>query len=178
MNIMHSSRTDRWFTPEGIIKRVHEVLGQIDLDPASEECIQHRVKAKKILTRDAETSEWLSSPGTVFCNPPGGKSGNKSMSGIFWKKMMEERSSGRLTHGIFLCFSIEALQHTQRLGCESIGEFPLCIPKTRIKFDYPNGKSGVAPSHSNAIVYVPGTLNNTESFVQSFKDLGIVLNVR
>lgn len=175
MNIQHSSRTDRWFTPMHIIKKIHNVLGNIDLDPASEPVAQERIRAKKYLTEAGESSKWLESPGTVYCNPPGGKRGARSLTGLFWQQFMATRDSGLLTHGIFMCFSIEALQSTQRLPCMSIGEFPLCIPKKRIAFDYPDMTTSHSPSHSNAIVYIPGTINKAGLFAQEFRELGVIL---
>lgn len=178
MNIQHSSRTDRWFTPLDIILRVRDVLGRIDVDPATEPLANARIGATYAISKDGELPEtpWLRDPGTVYCNPPGGKLGNRSMTGLFWQRMMQERDSGLLTHGVFMCFSIEALQHTQRLGCPSVGEFPCCIPKSRIAFDRSDGTRGKAPSHSNLIAYVPGTVNAKSRFVDAFQHLGIIIN--
>ena len=178
MNIQHSSRTDEWYTPLDILVKVREVLGHIDCDPATDMNANTRVMATIAITRDGEleSTRWNRRAGTVFVNPPGSRKGNKSKTGMFWRRMMQERDSGLLTHGIFLCFSIEALQHTQRLGCPSIGEFPFCVPRQRIKFDRPDGTQGPAPSHSNAIVYVPGTVDKREVFRKVFGTEGIIIN--
>lgn len=178
MNIQHSSRTDQWYTPIWVIELVHQLLGTIDLDPASSIDANRRIKAHKIITDKAELTEtpWLVAPGSVYCNPPGGKKGNRSLTGLFWRRLMEERSQGKITHAVFMCFSIEALQHTQNLNCLPIAHFPICIPRRRIAFDYPTGEKGEAPSHSNAIIYVPGTVDKKELFRQLFKEVGAILN--
>ena len=179
MNIMHSSRSDKWFTPVHIIAKVQQVLGHVDCDPASERDANLRIGATRYLTADGELPEsvWLLNEGTVYLNPPGNKIGNKSLTGLFWKRMMQERDSGLLTHGIFMCFSIEALQSTQKPGQQSIGEFPFCVPSKRIKFDDPNDHSKQSPSHSNAIVYVPGMMDKRDLFAEVFRSEGVVIGV-
>lgn len=178
MNIQHSSRSDEWYTPDYIIEKVRSLLGTIDFDPASSTLANAKVQACKFFTKDddALTTEWL--PGTLFCNPPGGKIKNKSKTALFWEKLMCWRESGNLTHGVFLAFSLEALQTSQGKGCKAIGEFPFCVPKSRIKFVLPNGSIPTAPSHSNVLVYVPGTVDKTEEFYNIFSALGNVINTR
>ena len=180
MNILHSSRTDKWYTPVWVLDLCRQALGYVALDPASDLFGNTRVKAARILTEadDGLTSPWgwSGSPITVFCNPPGGKKGNKSMAGLFWARLMKERELGRIRHAIFLAFSAEALQNTQGKGLPAIGEFPCCVPAKRLRFDTPDGEPGAAPSHSNIIVYVPGTEDHTERFIDVFDDVGTILN--
>lgn len=177
MNIQHSSRTDLWYTPVDIIDKVKKVLGDIDLDPASDVIANRTINAKTIITEkeDALKVQWSS--GTIFLNPPGGKIRNKSKTSLFWQRLMKHRSEGNFTHGIFLAFSLEALQNTQGKGCPSIGEFILCIPKKRIAFCDPSGNPGKAPSHSNVIVYVPGSKDERGKFFEAFKDVGTIINL-
>ena len=89
------------------------MLGAIDLDPASNERANVTVKAARFYTRDDNglTQPWS---GRVFCNPPGGKLRNKSLTGLFWQRLMAAVDAGAIEHAIFLCFSLEALQSTQR----------------------------------------------------------------
>ncbi len=77
MNIRHSSRDDRWFTPLWVIAKVREVLGDIDFDPASEHDANSRVRAREYLTHGALSRPWMPEKGdkTIFCNPPGGQDG-------------------------------------------------------------------------------------------------------
>jgi len=173
MNIQHSSRSDEWYTPVNVLDRVRQVLTRIDLDPASTEKANAAVGAKRFYTRhdDGLKQTWS---GSMFINPPGGKRGNRSMTGLFWEKLLSELERGLIEHAIFLCFSVEALQSTQRYQ-KSVGDFPFCVPSKRIAFV--PGFAGVAtqPSHSNAIVYVPGTEDETELFESVFSTLGKVI---
>ncbi len=175
MNILHSSSSNEWFTPRDIIDRVYQVLGEIDLDPASCPEANLVVEAKNFFTKEINglTQEWH---GKVFCNPPGNKTKNKSNTVLFWQKLINEVSAGHIEEAIFMAFSIEALQTTQR-ATKSIGEYTSVIPSKRLQFDRPqNQVNNQAPSHSNMIAYIPGKVNNTQKFIEVFKDLGVIIN--
>jgi len=151
---------------------VHNVIGNPDLDPSSEIEANKVVQAKYFIT---EESDGLATPwthGSIFLNPPGGKMANKSMSALFWSKLMDHLNSGQLTEAIYVGFSVEQLAVTQKYHELSILDFPFCIPSERIKFDYQGGLEKSAPSHSNCIVYIPGTVNHTDKFIEVFSKLG------
>ncbi len=171
MNIQHSSATPEWGTPENILELVRKVLGTIDFDPASSVKWNASVGAKAFLTErdDGLKADWL--PGTLYCNPPGGKIGNSSKTALFWKRLMTHRESGQLEHAIFMAFSAEALQNTQGKGVLPIMHFPFCVPAKRIRF-VALGVEKFQPSHSNVIAYVPGTLDKSELFRETFSSLG------
>jgi hypothetical protein len=172
MNIQHSSRTDQWGTPPYIVEAVRKVLGTIDLDPASSAKWNQTVGATRFLTEGLESWE-STEPQNVYLNPPGGKQGNKSLAGLFWQRLMVERDVGLVRHAVFMAFSAEALQNTQGKGCAPIMAFPFCVPSKRLHFVSDSGKKD-APSHSNVIVYVPGTVDYTELFREVFAPIGCV----
>lgn len=179
MNIQHSSRSDSWRTPPNVIQLVRDTLGRIDLDPASDLEANKYVGARMFLSEQDNglTTPWPSDC-MVFLNPPGGKIGNKSKTALFWEKLMQYRDAGHLKHAVFLAFSIEALQSTQNKSCKPIAEFPFCVPSKRIAFVAADGSDKNAPSHSNMIVYVPGCIDRTDHFYDTFKSLGNVLNTK
>lgn len=170
---MHSCRNDDWLTPEYIIEKVRRVLGEIDLDPASSKFANERIRARNIFTKEQNglIQPWW---GNVFINPPGGKVDGKSLTALFWKKLVLEiqQEESAVQHAIFLAFSAEALQNTQGKGVPSIGSYTFCIPAKRIRFDFPGPAIKTAPSHSNVIVYVPGKIDHTDKFLNEFCDLG------
>ncbi len=192
MNVQHSSRHDKWYTPLDIIESVRFVLagesGPIDFDPCSDEFGNSRVKARWYENEDG--TDWYYWPQkvtrrvspllpdtergiSVFVNPPGGKTKNRSSPVLFWEALLDFRSRGSLSHAVFLAFSIEQLQTTQQCA-ESMLDFPICIPRKRIKFDTSGPTLPRSPSHSNAIVYVPGSCDNTLEFVKEFSKYGKV----
>ena len=176
MNIQHSSRNDDWATPADIILKVLDVFGDsIDLDPASNIIANKIVKAKRIFTEedDGLTSPWGLND-RVFVNPPSGKVGTQSKTNLFWQKLMQEVYSGNVGHAIFLAFSIEQQQSSQRKGVPPMLAFPMCVPAKRIAFVDPTSQSRNAPSHSNMIIYVPGGIDRTYKFKEVFSSLGYV----
>lgn len=195
MNAQHLSLSDSWMTPQDIIDRTTRTLGGIDIDPASCEAANERVKADHWYDEKADglavewtIPPWLRRPkgdyapqAAVFCNPPGGKYpkghalGGQGKTGLFWQKLMTERAVGHIKHAVFLFFSIEALSNLQGNDFYSPTQFPVCIPDHRIAYDPPPGVKASQPTHANAIVYVPGTVDDTQAFMAQFAPLGHIL---
>lgn len=175
--VQHSSATPEWGTPIEIIEAARNVLGRIDLDPASSEAWNARVGAARWIGKDTpwDEQDWASSlePVSVFLNPPGGKVGNASQTVLFWQRLMRERTLRRVSHAIFLAFSMEALSTTQRRGHLSMLDFPICVPSKRLRF-VAQGEAKTSPSHANAIAYVPGSIDRTDEFVAEFSEFGKV----
>lgn len=67
--VLFSSASDRWYTPAEVLAVARQVLGAIDLDPASDDDAQARVRAERYYTPadDGLTRPWA---GRVFVNPP------------------------------------------------------------------------------------------------------------
>ncbi len=175
MNIQHSSRTDRWYTPIDIIEKARTVLEGIDFDPASDDFGNSRVGAAAFLPTHGTYLDLWPGDASVFINPPGGKTGRRSNSVAFWETLMHYRQGGCLKHAIFMSFSIEHLQTTQGRECLPMLAFPLCYPRKRIRFDSSGPTLKTSPSHSNVIAYVPGTVDRTWTFCEVFKELGTVV---
>lgn len=165
----HSSTKVEHYTPDIIVKKARIVLGTIDFDPASDAFGNSRIRAKIYLSEHSLESEWPA--GSIFLNPPGGKE-VRNQAILFWQKLMEHFASGKLTHAIFIAFSLQHLQ-TSQVCPVSMMEFPICVPAKRLKFLDASGIEQTRPTHSNAIVYVPGTVDRTPLFIKTFKDLGV-----
>lgn len=187
MNPLHLSLTAEWFTPSDICRSAREVLQGIDLDPASCAEANATVQAARYLTRDQDglTAPWRVGDDrvSVFINPPGGTRlppapGKKRGSGgmlpsLFWQRLMGFRDGGHLAHAIFVAYSLEQLQQTQ-IHVPSMMDFPVCVPRKRIRFSAPAGRKAASPTHANAIVYVPGTVDNSAAFRLYFEKYGKV----
>lgn len=167
MNIQHSSKTDRWFTPDSLMFYVRQVLGNIELDPASEEAANLIVKADKFISEDSLNKEWKAK--TVFLNPPGGKIGNHSQAALFWQKLVDAHQKGHVQEAIFIGFSLELLAVSQNYRWPYMLDYTICIPRRRIKFVNPLSPNKSAPSHSNVIVYLG---ENEGKFKKVFNSLG------
>ena len=184
-----------WYTPSAFVEAAREVMGEIDLDPASHEEANRTVKAARFFTieDDGLQQAWR---GRVFVNAPGGKYGDTRQSNVplFWRKLVE--SSG-VTQAVWIGYSMEQLQTLQQAGAHVTPlDFPFCIPNTRIAFieneamhvkrvtkireenairaakgeKLKSEKNG--PSHSNYICYIGP---NVDAFVRVFSQFGKVV---
>lgn len=146
---------DEWYTPDSVLDRVREVLGFIDLDPASSEIAQNRVKAHKFYTKETNglIHTW---EGKVWCNPPYSAALIKK----FTAKMYEEYSNGNMLEGIILTNSGTDTQWNRPLAnglqAYTIG---------RISFLMPNGEKKATGSRGQCFTYFG---QNKNKFVEVF----------
>ena len=129
MGGLKSSESVEWYTPEKYIEAAREVMGGIDLDPASNEMANEIVKAPTFFTKDDDpdglNQSWF---GNVWLNPPYGKG-----SGMFTTKLIEEYKSGRVKSAILLL---------NAYGFDSgwfqfLWEYPICFTDHRVQFYSP-----------------------------------------
>lgn len=174
--VQHSSERADWQTPLAIVEAAREVMGAIDLDPASSAAGNARVGAARFYSveDDGLAQPWR---GRVFVNPPGGRQGGKSkgpsMAGLFWRKLGEERAAGRLEQAIWVGFALEQLCRLQSFSAGvRPGECAQCVPDRRLRFIHPEtGQPGDRPGHGNVILYVGGGAG-ARAFVRVFSRFG------
>ena len=143
--VQHSSATNEHYTPKDIVEAARDVLGTIELDPASCELGNSVVGAMawygpgSELAEDGLAEPWI---GKVFLNPPGGLVpdeykglGTKSNSALWWAALAGYWAEGEVEAAIFVGFTLEVLRSTQALDVLQPLDFPLCVPKSRIPFD-------------------------------------------
>ena len=189
----HSSATQEHPTPADVVDAARDVLGRIDLDPATTRAFNTTVKACRVLSRNDDGVDGLVAPwwGTVFLNPPGGtftarrKSASdppvetsaadiaarerwqtNSRAVAWWRKLMREQArADGVTSAIFVGFTLEILSSAQHIDWPSPMHFPFCVPSERLRF------GGEQPTHANVIVY---TGENVEHFADIFGRFGLV----
>jgi hypothetical protein len=123
---MHLAESAEWYSPRAFTEAAHEVMGGIDLDPASSAIANTVVRAERFYT---ETDDGLTKPweGRIWLNPP-------TPPRAWWERLV-----ATYTHeagvGVYLSYSIEPLASSQTwtpmlpmLACS------LCIPVKRIRF--------------------------------------------
>lgn len=156
---------NEWYTPLPIVRACRQLLGGIDVDPATTALVNHtRVHAAEYYdqAKDGLRQHWV---GRVLLNPPGGRDGRVPAVVTWWAKLLEEYWTGRCKAAVFISFNFEAIRHTAAHSlCRQVGvlEFPTFIPHRRIEFDrlVEDGPlmgqfcPGGSPRYANAITYL------------------------
>ncbi len=155
-----NSNSPHWWTPKEYIDSVREVMGAIDLDPASCKEANATVGAAKFYS---ETNDGLSRPwhDRIFLNPPYGKLGPP-----FIEKFLSEYGSS-FPEGILLVNS----RATDAGWFQPLFEGVICFTDHRIDFDGPNEKE-THSTHGSCFVYFGP---NEEKFAQVFSKHGNIV---
>jgi ParB family chromosome partitioning protein len=143
----HQSQTNEWYTPPKYLSFVRQVIGEIDLDPASCPIAQHWVQAATYYTKENNglKKHWF---GKVFLNPPYGKVGNVSNQYTWSQKLIHEYMNGNIESAIMLVNSC-----TGDKWFKPLWKFPICFVGHRIRFINKHCNEQKSPTHSNVFVY-------------------------
>jgi len=157
---MLQSLSNDWWTPREYIEAVYEVMGEIDLDPASTPEANETVGAKTIYTEnnDGLNQRWF---GKVFLNPPYGRLG-----GEFAAKLYESFGSG-VDEAIMLVNS----RATDADWFQPCFNGVICFTDHRIDFDSPYDKK-TSSTHGSCFVYFG---DNTAKFAEVFNRFGNIV---
>lgn len=157
---MLQSMSNEWYTPKEYVDAVREVMGGIDLDPASSYQANDTVKAAEFYTED---DDGLRQPwgGRVFLNPPYGKLGP-----AFIRKLVQELD-GAVTEAILLVNANATETEWFRPCFDGV----LCFTDHRIDFESPREKKN-SSTHGSVFVYFG---RNAGDFARVFKRFGNVV---
>ena len=163
----HNTGDYEWFTPPEILDAAREVLGSIQLDPASTPRANEVVKAKRFFTieDDALQQKWT---GTVYMNPP---FANGTVS-EFCQKLTDSVRSGAVPAAIVLINNCTETRWFTALAREAAG---LCFPVGRVAFWKPDRVITDTPLQGQALVYLG---RHVDKFCSAFSRLGVVAEVR
>lgn len=117
---------DEWYTPPNIIALAREVMGGIDLDPASCEEANRIVWANSYCDKVVNGLDPVWS-GRIWLNPPY----SRGLIGRFVKKLLNEVSVGRTKEAICLVNNSSETEWFQALLARAD---MVCLIKGRIKF--------------------------------------------
>lgn len=151
-----------WYTPPGVVDLVRQVLGRIDLDPASCAVAQKTIQAKSWF--DKET-DGLKQPwnGRVFLNPPY----SYPLVEQFTRKLVDEYSAGRTRSAICLVNNATDAEWFHAL----LGHFVSCFTTGRIRF-YRADRKATSPRLGQVFFYLGPDVRR---FVDTFKATGTVM---
>lgn len=153
---------NEWYTPPEIIALVRQVLGDIDLDPASDAKANETVGALAYFTAEDNglIRDWN---GRVWLNPPY----SRDLMPAFVNKLMGEYAAGRTTAAILVSHNNTETQWFQSLASVATA---LCFPAMRIKFY--RGEDVAAPVNGQVFFYLGA---DPARFVGAFRSLGIIV---
>jgi ParB family chromosome partitioning protein len=157
---------NEWYTPAVYLRIARSVLGEIDVDPASNEIAQEAVKAKQYFTiiDDGLRQSWR---GRVWLNPPYAQPHIQD----FVEKLVAEFIDGNVTSAIMLTHN-----YTDTAWFQYAAEYvsAICFTRGRIRFEAPNGELA-SPTQGQAFFYFG---QDVIKICNEFSDIGFVVEVR
>jgi hypothetical protein len=164
--------SNEWYTPSKYIEAAREVMGSIDLDPASCELANQTVRASKYYT---EQENGLIKPwyGRVWLNPPFSTTmkqfenswQGQSVASMFMKKLMEEYRKGNVTQAMLLAKADPKQNWFHRLW-----RYPICFAYDRVYFNRPVGNP-CRHQFGTCFIYLG---SNEQKFIDVFCKFGTI----
>lgn len=162
-HVSRNSGQNEWYTPAVFIAAAREVMGGIDLDPASSVLANDTVQARTFYSQDDNGLD-LPWHGRVWLNPPYAQ----PLIRLFAEKVVAEYEAGNVSEAIVLvnnATETRAWQHMART-CTSI-----CFPKGRIRYNDATGTQQNTPLQGQTFLYFG---DNRQHFMCVFETFGVV----
>lgn len=161
-----TSETNEWFTPSQYVDMARELMGGIDLDPASNAYANEKV-VQATTYYDIQTNglnkEWR---GRVWLNPPYGRDEGGSNQEAWSRRLIEQYEAGITKEAILLVNA-----NTEAKWFQPLYNYLICFTNHRIRFYNTEGTPS-QPTQGNAFIYFG---NQTERFTELFSTFGVII---
>lgn len=163
-HVTHNTGNNEWYTPSIYIEAARQVMGSIDVDPASSDKANEIVKAKQYYDTedDGRMQNW---EGNAWMNPPYAQ----PLIAEFCNLLVKKYQAGEIHQACVLVNNAtETLFYQDMLKvCEAV-----CFVKGRVKFIDEQGIESGAPLQGQTILYFG---NHVTEFGMMFEPFGVIL---
>jgi len=160
-HVGYNSGECEWYTPPDIVEAARQVLGEIDLDPATSLVANDVIKAAQIFTLQ---DSGLKAPwhGRVWMNPPYGP----PLITQFCEKLARHIRDGDISAAVVLVNNATETEWFRTIASMAIA---VCFPSGRIPF----WATGITmfPLQGQAVLYIGP---HRERFLEAFQGFGLV----
>ncbi|MCB0128815.1 MAG: hypothetical protein KDE58_41400 [Caldilineaceae bacterium] len=160
--INQTSGSFEYYTPGEIVAAARQVMGRIDLDPASSAIANQTVQADHYYTieDDGLSQHWY---GTVWMNHPFSRANNPK-----WiDKLCTEYELGNVDQACCICFAA-----TSENWFQPLYDYAICFLSPRTNYYLPDGTLKPDVTKGSVVTYL-GT--NIYGFIQEFKSFGRIM---
>lgn len=171
VEIPKQGKSNEWYTPARYVEAAREVMGGIDLDPASCEMANRTVKAKRYYTIEDNglNKEWKAK--NVWLNPPYGSTEGDSNIKLFTCRLLDEYKLGNIEQAILLSTAKVCTSWFPPLW-----NYPICFVDHNILFNVPRHlqkKKYPHMSHIHGTIFVYFGPNESK-FIDIFNQFGTI----
>lgn len=157
--------SNEWYTPQAYVEAARDVMGSIDLDPASNYYANRWIRAERLYTKNhdglAPSNAWA---GNVWLNPPYG-----GLQVPFLERLVNEYEQGNITQAV-AC--INGYRYDAK-WFRPIWNYDLCFAARRVRFiggaseHGPKDELDNSPANGTVFVYLgPDSCRFAERFSQ------------
>ena len=162
-SILLSSEDAEWYSPAEPIEAARDLMGAIDLDPASSEKANTVVKAKRIFTIADDGLEKSWAARAVWLNPPYGSNAAK-----FVAKLLSEYQRGNVQEAVLLLSN----HATETESFQPLYDYLLCFTKGRLAFWNAKRPDATSATFGSVFIYLG---EKPAKFVEIFSQFGTVV---